>query len=198
MFWPQFSLPAAIASLLLGSMPVALAQTTAPAGSPSIVISGSVAFGPKATAVAAQAKTDAMLAALSAEAGIPYVPAAKAGALPPISDDAALTESRLCVRAGLGLSVPMYSGPQMVVEHGLIGCPTDTGGLPIVVIQDPALQAPPTARTGEYNVDLTIRYRLLQLKHLQLLAVAAEQGVGYSLNGPVSGNNLLVGMSLVF
>jgi hypothetical protein len=115
-----------------------------------------------------------------------------------MTDTVETTESRLCVRAGVGLSVPVIAGPQMTVEHGLIGCPTNTGGLPIVVVQDPALQAPPTTRTGDYNLDITIRYRLLQVKHMQVLAVASEQGLGYSLSSPVSGNNVLLGMSLVF
>jgi hypothetical protein len=86
----------------------------------------------------------------------------------------------------------------MTVEHGLYGCPTNTGGLPVVVLQDPLLQPPPTSRTGEYNLDVTVRYRLLQLTHMELVATAAEQGVGYSLDSPVSGNNLLLGMSLIF
>jgi hypothetical protein len=203
MFWPQFSVSAATISLMLLSTslfaPVALAQTAAPSPSnpPSISVSAAIAYGQAATA-AAQAKTDAMLAALSAEAGIPYLPTAKAAAAATMTDNAEPTESRLCVRAGVGLSVPVIAGPQMTVEHGLIGCPTNTGGLPIVVLQDPALQAPPTTRTGDYNVDITVRYRLLQLKQMQVLAVASEQGVGYSLSSPVSGNNVLLGMSLVF
>jgi hypothetical protein len=84
------------------------------------------------------------------------------------------------------------------VEHGLFGCPTNTGGLPIVVLQDPALQAPPASRTGDYTLDVTVRYRVLRMRQMQLVASASEQGVGYSLNSPVSGNNLLLAMSLVF
>jgi hypothetical protein len=200
MFWPQFSGVAAAVSLMLLSAPMAWAQSVAaaPATPPSIAVSGAVDYRQGTTAAAAQAKTDAMLATLSAEAGIPYLPSAKAAAAATVTDNVAPTESRLCVRAGVGLSVPVIAGPQMTVEHGLIGCPTNTGGLPIVVVQDPALQAPPTTRTGDYNVDITVRYRLLQLKHMQVLAVASEQGVGYSLSSPVSGNNLLLGMSLVF
>jgi hypothetical protein len=98
----------------------------------------------------------------------------------------------------LGLTVPMMAGPPMTVEHGLFGCPTNTGGLPVVVLQDPALQAPPTSRTGEYNLDVTVRYRLLQLRHMQVIASASDQGVGYSLDSPVSGNNLMLSMSLIF
>jgi hypothetical protein len=198
MFWPQFSL-AAIGLLLLVA-PSVRAQTAAPARSiaPGLSVSGSVAYGRNAMAAAAQAKTDAMLAALSAEAGVPYLPTARPAAGATMTDDAEPTESRLCVRAGVGLSLPVFAGPQMIVEHGLVGCPTDTGGLPIVVVQDPALQAPPATRTGDYNLDITVRYRVLQLKHMQVLAVASEQGVGYSLSSPVSGNNVLLGMSLLF
>lgn len=207
MFRPQFVPPAALA-LVLAFAPVALAQSTAtnvnpsaassaaPAAAASVTLGSSVTFtpGPKAPA-------DAILAALSAQAGIPYTPKPKAtGALPipPVAaiDDAA--GSRLCLRAGLGLSVPVISGPPMTLEHGLIGCPTDTGGLPVVVVQDPALQAPPTSRTGDYNLDLTLRYRVLHMKHIDVVASASEQGVGYSLGGPVSGNNLLLAVSLNF
>jgi hypothetical protein len=171
MFSPQFILAAAAIGLMLAPRPAAQAQTAAPANT--------------------------LLATVSAQAGIPYLPAPKASAVA-VSGDADATESRLCVRAGLGLTVPVIAGPQMTVEHGLFGCPTNTGGLPIVVLQDPALQPPPTSRTGDYNVDVTVRYRLLQLRHMQVIASASEQGVGYSLNSPVSGNNLLLAMSLIF
>ncbi len=171
MFWPQFVLSATVLGGLLAYGPAALAQTAAPANT--------------------------LLAAVSAEAGIPYLPAPKPDAVA-VSDNAGPTEQRLCVRAGLGLSAPVIAGPQMTVEHGLFGCPTNTGGLPIVVLKDPALQAPPTSRTGDYTLDVTVQYRLLQLKHMQVIANASDQGVGYSLNSPVSGNNLLVGMSLIF
>jgi hypothetical protein len=33
---------------------------------------------------------------------------------------------------------------------------------------------------------------------MQVIASASEQGVGYSLDSPVSGNNLLLSMSLIF
>jgi hypothetical protein len=171
MFWPQFVLLAALPGLVLAFAPAALAQTAPPANT--------------------------LLAEVSAEAGIPYLPTPKPGTVA-ISTDTDATESRLCVRAGLGLSVPSLAGPPMTVEHGLFGCPTNTGGLPVVVLQDPLLQAPPNSRTGEYNLDVTVHYRLLQLKHLQVIANASDQGVGYSLNSPVSGNNLLLGMSLIF
>jgi hypothetical protein len=171
MFWPQFALPAAVAGLMLTTGPAALAQATAPANT--------------------------LLAEVSAQAGIPFLPAPKPDTIA-TSDNADATESRLCLRAGMGLSVPMMAGPPMTVEHGLYGCPTNTGGLPVVVLQDPLLQPPPTSRTGEYNLDVTVRYRLLQLTHMELVATAAEQGVGYSLDSPVSGNNLLLGISLIF
>jgi hypothetical protein len=168
MFQPQLILSAAVISFMLASGPAALAQT-APA-------------------------MNTLLAMVSAEAGIPYLPARKPAR--PEATDAA--EQRLCVRAGLGLSVPVIAGPQMTVEHGLFGCPTNTGGLPIIVLQDPALQPPPTSRTGDYNLDVTVRYRVLQMKRMQVIASASEQGVGYSLTSPVSGNNLLLAMSLIF
>jgi hypothetical protein len=190
MFWPQFNLLAVAASLIVAFAPAASAQ--------SLSVSGSVTYRARASAAGLQARTDAMLAALSAQAGIPYLPSAHATETSSVSDDSEPTESRLCVRAGLGLSVPVIAGPQMTVEHGLIGCPTDTGGLPVVVVQDPSLQAPPTTRTGDYNLDLTVRYRLLRSKHVQVLAVASEQAVGYSLGEPVSGNNMMLGMALVF
>ena len=167
MFSPQFNL-AAILGLVLASAPAALAQTAAPGY--------------------------ALQASVSAQAGIPYLPAPQASAADSTDD----IEPPLCVRAGLGLSVPVIAGPQLTVEHGLYGCPTNTGGLPIVVLQVPTLQAPPSSRTGDYNLDVTVRYRLLQLRQMQLVASASEQGVGYSLDSPVSGNNLLLAMSLIF
>jgi len=168
MFWPQLTLAATVISLVLALGPAARAQT-APA-------------------------TNRLLASVSAAAGIPFfaAPQPRMAAVP----DA--PEQRLCVRAGLGLSVPVMAGPQMTVEHGLFGCPTNTGGLPVIVLQDPALQPPPTSRTGDYTLDVTVRYRLLQLKDMQVIASASDQGVGYSLNSPVSGNNLLLAVSLIF
>ena len=170
MFRPQFVLVAAFAGLVLASAPAALAQTAMP--------------------------TNSLLAEVSAQAGLPYLPAPKPDLLA-VSTDADATESRLCVRAGVGLTVPVIAGP-VTVEHGLFGCPTNTGGLPIVVLQDPTLKPPPTSRSGDYTLDVTVRYRLLEVRHMQLVASVSDQGVGYSLNSPVSGNNLLLGMSLVF
>ena len=171
MFLPQFVPAATVVSVMLALAPAALAQTAPPA--------------------------DTLLASVSAEAGIPYLPAPKPDVIA-VSDNADPTESRLCIRAGLGVSVPMMAGPQLTVEHGLFGCPTNTGGLPIVVVQDPALQPPPDSRAGDYNLNVTVRYRLVQLSHLQVVASASDQGVGYSLNSPVSGNNLLLAVSLIF
>ena len=170
MFWPRFGFPVAVGLALTWGC-AASAQTMPP--------------------------STTLLAEVSAQADISYLPAPKPDATS-LSDEVDPAEQRLCVRAGLGLSVPMISGPQMTVEHGLFGCPTNTGGLPIIVLQDPALQPPPASRTGEYNLDVTVRYRLLQSKRLQVIASASDQGVGYSLNGPVSGNNLLLAMSLIF
>ena len=171
MFRPQSVLCTAVFCVSLASGPLALAQTVASAPT--------------------------LLAEVSAAAGLPYLPAPQPTVLA-VSGEANLSESRLCVRAGLGLSVPVIAGPQMTVEHGLFGCPTNTGGLPIVVLQDPALRAPPSSRAGDYNLDVTVRYRVLRLRQMQLVASASEQGVGYSLNSPVSGNNLLLAMSLIF
>jgi hypothetical protein len=170
MFQPQFTF-ALMMGLALVFGPAALAQTVPP--------------------------TNTLLASVSAEAGIPYLQAPKPGS-PAMPGTADATAPPLCVRAGLGLSVPMMAGPQLTVEHGLFGCPTNTGGLPIIVLQDPVLQPPPASRTGDYNLNVTVRYRLLQMKHMQLIATATEQRVGYSLNSPVSGNNLLLAMSLIF
>src|ERR1700761_8399183 len=97
MFWPHLALCATAAGLMMASGPAAAqAQTVAPA--------------------------NALLATVSAQAALPYLPAAKPGTT--VTDIFDPAESRLCVRAGLGLSVPMMSGPQMTVEHGLFGCPT--------------------------------------------------------------------------
>ena len=197
MFWPQFVLLATAAGLLLASDPAALAQKAPAQSAPVQAVMAQIPQGVLAQTVKIAAPSVGLLAEVSAEAGIPYVPAPKPNVVA-VTDDAGASEARLCVRAGLGLSVPMMAGPQMTVEHGLIGCPTNTGGLPVVVLQDPVLQPPPSSRTGDYNLDVTVRYRLLRLKHLQVFASASDQGVGYSLNSPVSGNNLLLAMSLVF
>ncbi|MBW4021563.1 MAG: hypothetical protein HIU92_00255 [Proteobacteria bacterium] len=195
MFRPYY-MSAAVLALLVASAPLALAQQEA---EPAATLQSTMTFRAQPAALAAP--SDAILTALSAEAGIPYLPK-RTEAMAPTTVSATATdgtdESRLCVRAGLGLSVPVMAGSTMTVEHGLIGCPTHTGGLPIVVLQDPVLQPPPASRTGDYNIDLTLRYRVLQLKHIQIVATASEQGVGYSLDSPVSGNNLMLAMSLIF
>jgi hypothetical protein len=201
MFWSQFGLSRMITGMvvtgfLLAATPMALAQTASPVTPPSVTIHSVTVYGQEP---AAQAKTDAILAALSSEAGVPYLRPSKALAgLPAILENDQQTVPPLCVRAGVGLSLPMMAGPQMIVEHGLIGCPTNTGGLPVIVTQDPALQPPPTSRTGDYNLDVTVRYRLLQLRRMQIIASVSEQGVAYSVDTPVSGNNLLLAMSVIF
>ena len=197
MFLPQFNLPwsafgAFCAFVFLVIAPVARAQTPPP----SVTLHDTMVY--RAGSIA-PAPMEATFAALSAEAGIPYWPsAASAASARAVRETAAVEDPALCVRAGVGLSVPVMAGPPMTVEHGLIGCPTNTGGLPVIVVQDPALQAPPTSRAGDYNLDVTLRYRLLQLRHMQFLASIAEQGVGYSLGSPVSGNNLLAALSVIF
>lgn len=196
MFLPQFSLSwssgALCALLVLAIAPVARAQTTPP----TATLHGTLVYRAGPTV---PGPMEATFAALSAAAGIPYLPnPASAASVSAVRDNAAVEDAPLCVRAGVGLSVPVMAGPPMTVEHGLIGCPTNTGGLPVIVVQDPALQAPPTSRTGDYNLDVTVRYRLLQLRHMQFVASIAEQGVGYSLDSPVSGNNILASLSVIF
>lgn len=181
MFLPQFStllLRSTIGlGLLLGSATVALAQ-----GAPT-------------SGAAAQPRS--VLAALSAEAGLPFIATATttqpAPAQPTPPDDPAL-----CLRAGFGLSAAVMSGTQMTVEHGLLGCKTETAGLPITVSADPAMTPPPASRTGDYSLDLSLRYRVLRRKHLQVVASLAEQALAYSLSSPVTGNNVLASMSLLF
>ncbi|WP_459674801.1 hypothetical protein [Acidisoma sp. 7E03] len=90
------------------------------------------------------------------------------------------------------------SGSQMTVEHGIVGCPTETAGLPISVSPDPALAPPPNSRTGDYSLALTLRYRLLQRKRLQVEASLTDQGLAYSIDRPISGNNLVAAMSVRF
>lgn len=145
-------------------------------------------------------RTDALLAALSAEAGIPFFTAAQIAhrsALPSDQTPSPLPPA-LCLRAGVGLSPAVMSGSQMNLQHGILGCPTETAGLPISVSTDPALQPPPSSRTGEYTVDLSLRYRLLQRKRLQVEASVTDQGLAYGIDRPISGNNLLAAMSVRF
>jgi hypothetical protein len=178
MFLPQFStllLRSAIGlGLLLGSATAALAQ-----GAPA---SGTAA------------KPGSVLATLSAEAGLPFIVTTRA----PPAQETPPEDPALCLRAGFGLSAEAMSGTQMTVEHGLLGCKTETAGLPITVSADPAMTPPPASRTGDYSLDLSLRYRVLRRKHLQVVATIAEQALAYSLTSPVRGNNVLASMSLLF
>lgn len=142
----------------------------------------------------------ALLASLSAEAGIPFFakpeePTARARLA---ATRRAEADPALCIRAGVSVNPAVMSGPQMTLEHGLVGCPTQTAGLPVIVVQDPALEPPPTSRTGEYNLDVTMRYRLLAQDHVQLMATLTEQALSYSLDSPITGNNLLAGLTMMF
>ncbi|HTH99666.1 MAG TPA: hypothetical protein VL752_01870 [Acidisoma sp.] len=197
MFLPQLT-PAlirlAVALGLLGaSTTVALAQT-APQ---RLVLHATRTYQAQG---AASAGSDAMLASLSAEAGVPFFTAAEAAKRrAPIGDQTQTPlDPALCLRAGVGISAAVMTGSQVNVQHGIIGCHTETAGLPISVSPDPALQPPPTSRTGEYTVDLSLRYRLLQRKRLQVEASLTEQGLAYSIDSPISGNNLVAAMSVQF
>jgi hypothetical protein len=135
---------------------------------------------------AANGQALALLASLSAEAGIPFF--------------AKPEEPALCIRAGVSVNPAVLSGsgPQMTLEHGLVGCPTNTAGLPVILVQDPTLEPPPTSRTGEYNLDVTMRYRLLEQDHVQLMASLTEQALSYSMDSPITGNNLLAALTMMF
>ena len=199
MFWPRFG-QALRKILILGAL---LTLPVAPA------LAQTIGYGTPATVTlhavkVYRAPTDssralAMLAALSAEAGIPFIadPDAKtvAVALPHPQE---VADPALCIRAGVSLNPAVMSGKGMTVEHGLIGCPTDTAGLPIIVSQDPALEPPPTSRTGLYGLDVTMRYRLLQQDHVKLIASLTEQGLAYSMDSPISGNNFLAALTVMF
>lgn len=147
------------------------------------------------------ARMNAMLAAVSAAAGVPFYTAAqiaKHQGMPPVAEPTPPRTPALCLRAGVGISAAAMTGSQVNVEHGIIGCRTETAGLPISVSPDPALQPPPTSRTGDYSLDLTLRYRLLQRKQVQVEASLTEQGLAYSIDRPISGNNLVAAMSVHF
>jgi hypothetical protein len=197
MFLPQLtpSLTAlAVGLALLGaSGTAALAQTP-----PQRLVLHATKADHAQTATTASA--DAMLASLSAAAGIPFFTAAQLTKHRAPSADQAQTpaDPALCLRAGVGISAAVMTGSQVNVEHGLIGCHTETAGLPISVSPDPALQPPPTSRTGQYTVDLTLRYRLLQRKRVQVEASLTDQGLAYSIDRPISGNNLVAAMSVHF
>jgi hypothetical protein len=199
MFWP--SLKQAIARAFIG-----FGLLTVPAGA---AFAQSVGDGSSAEASIHVVKvfhappTDngqamAMLAALSSEAGIPFFPKPEAHKNAVALHQGENPDPALCIRAGVSLNPAVMSGPQMTVEHGLVGCPTNTAGIPLVVVQDPALQAPPSSRTGQYNLDVTVRYRLIEMKRVQVIASVTEQGVAYTLDSPVSGNNLLAALTVMF
>lgn len=144
----------------------------------------------------------ALLASLSAEAGIPFFakpeePTARARLA---ATRRAEADPALCIRAGVSVNPAVLSGsgPQMTLEHGLVGCPTNTAGLPVILVQDPTLEPPPTSRTGEYNLDVTMRYRLLEQDHVQLMASLTEQALSYSMDSPITGNNLLAALTMMF
>lgn len=191
MFLPQ--LTSALRSLALGLVLVGLGCAAAQAQSQAVTLHATVIHH-----VHKAKRMDALLAALSAEAGVPFFTAAQARRHHPVQTAQAPLPPPLCLRAGVGLSAAVMSGSQMTVEHGLVGCQTETAGLPITVSPDPALQPPPTSRTGNYSVDVSLRYRLLQRKQLQIEASLTDQGLAYSLDSPISGNNLLAAMSVRF
>jgi hypothetical protein len=145
-------------------------------------------------------KALALLASLSAEAGIPFFakPEAK-----PVEVAVSLAhpqedEPALCIKTGVSVNPAFMSGPQMTLEHGLLGCPTNTAGIPVVLAQDPFLQPPPTSRTGQYDVDVTMRYRLMQHDRIKLVASLTEQGLAYSMDSAITGNNLLAALTMDF
>ncbi|MCB8881005.1 hypothetical protein ACELLULO517_12235 [Acidisoma cellulosilytica] len=146
-------------------------------------------------------KALAMLAALSAEAGIPFI--AKPDAQPvmvavSLAHPQDVTDPALCIRAGVSVNPAVMSGPPMTLEHGLVGCPTDTAGIPVVLVQDPALAPPPTSRAGQYDVDVTLHYRLMERDRVKLIASLTEQGLAYTMDSAISGNNFLAALTMDF
>jgi hypothetical protein len=185
MFWPHSNAAVLAACLLLGTTGLADAQSAPVA---AIDVSGAKVVPTKPT-------NNALFAEISAEAGIPYIPT------PPASGARVAADTPtppLCIRAGVGVAIPVLNTPVMTMEHGILGCPTNTDGLPFVLTKDPDLQAPPNSRTGDYNLDVTVRYRLLQTKHIVVMANASAQAIGYSLDEPLTGNNVMVSVSLIF
>lgn len=191
---PSALIRVAVALGLLGASNTAALAQTAPQ---HLVLRATKTYHPQKSATA---QTDALLAALSAEAGVPFFATPQAASRHPVTVTQSQTsvDPALCLRAGVGISAAVMSGSQVNVEHGIIGCHTETAGLPISVSPDPALQPPPTSRTGEYTVDLTLRYRLLQRKRVQVEASLTDQGLAYSIDRPISGNNLVAAMSVKF
>jgi len=197
MFLPQLT-PAftrlAVALALLGASSTAALAQTAPLG---LLLHATKTYHAENSTTA---RPDAMLASLSAEAGVPFFTAAEvARRHPPMGDQMQTPpDPALCLRAGVGISAALMTGSQVNVEHSVIGCHTETAGLPISVSADPAMQPPPTSRTGQYTVDLTLRYRLLQRKRVLVEASLTDQGLAYSIDRPISGNNLVAAMSVQF
>jgi hypothetical protein len=186
MFPPYCTLAALLLSVT--AIRVAEAQVVQP---PTTVLSGTIVV----QGGAAKVPGDDLLAAVSAAAGIPY------SATPRVAGAATANEPispPLCVRAGVGLAIPVLNTPVMTMEHGIVGCPTETAGMPFLLTKDPDLQTPLGARTGDYNLDVTVKYRLLQLKHMQLLANASAQAIGYGMGEPITGNNVMLSVSLIF
>jgi len=196
MFQPYFRLLASAFFLTAVAGPAAFAQLAEPdTTTPSAILSGTIEVHTGTAPPAAKPPANNLLAEVSAAAGIPYV------ATPPKSGAVAAAEPAtppLCVRAGVGLSVPVLNTPVMTMEHGIVGCPTETAGMPFLLTKDPDLQTPIDARAGDYNLDVTVKYRLLQLKHMQLLANASAQAIGYALGEPITGNNVMLSVSLIF
>ncbi len=199
MFWPSFEQAVSRAGIAIGllSLPAgaAFAQAAAAVSGTTVRLQAVTAYHAGA---ADNPQALAMLAALSSAAGIPFFPKPGPGETALGLHQGQTPDPALCIRAGASLAPAVMSGPQMTVEHGLVGCPTKTDGFPVVIVQDPALAAPPTARSGEYDVDLTMRYRLIEQQHVRLIASVTEQGLGYSLDSPISGNNLVAALTLTF
>ena len=201
MFWPRFERAvqrvALVSALIAAPATAAMAQTIGYAAPAEITVHAVTIYHAKK---ADGGRAMALLAALSAEAGIPFFakpkPVAMAAvALPhPVED----TSPALCIKAGVSVNPAVMSGPQMTLEHGVVGCPTDTAGIPVALVQDPALAAPPTARSGQYDVDVTMRYRLLERDRIKLIASLTEQGLAYTMNSPISGNNFLAALTMDF
>jgi hypothetical protein len=188
---------AVLAALVTLPTAAALAQTIGYGAQGQVIIHAVKVHHAKS---AADGQALALLASLSADAGIPFFakpeePTARARLA---ATRRAEADPALCIRAGVSVNPAVMSGPQMTLEHGLVGCPTNTAGLPVILVQDPTLEPPPTSRTGEYNLDVTMRYRLLEQDHVQLMASLTEQALSYSMDSPITGNNLLAALTMMF
>jgi hypothetical protein len=202
MFWPRFGQAlrklTILGALLALPSAGAVAQTLGYGSSAEITVHAVKVFK---TGKAENSKALAMLAALSAEAGIPFIaqPDAKSVTVAvSLAHPQDVTDPALCIRAGVSMNPAVMSGPPMTLEHGLVGCPTNTAGLPVVLVQDPALAPPPNSRTGQYDVDLTMHYRLLERDRVKLIASLTEQGLGYSMDSAITGNNVLAALTMDF